>query len=159
MRLDKPLPDSISGVKIKTDYRLFIELFCAKDEQEKAEALQKIFCNGVPENSSDEFNNFLVAGEKNKDEDGKKSFDFGKDGGRIYASFYQDYKIDLTKADLHWWQFLELFKGLSEETLIKRVMDIRTKPVDPKASTEENQRLIKLKIAFALDDYEGEISD
>ena len=53
--------------------------------------------------------------------------DFEEDGDYIYASFMQDYGIDLIdeQGKLPWKRFLYLFNGLSSETKIKQVMRIR----------------------------------
>lgn len=53
--------------------------------------------------------------------------DFEEDGDYIYASFMQDYHIDLIEEQgkLPWKKFLYLFNGLSDGTKIKQVMRIR----------------------------------
>ena len=96
MRLDRKLPDEIAGVKIQTDFRSILRLLCAETDEEKGRAILEIFNGTIPENIGDEFNQFIAAGEvKEEDEDQPKSFDFVKDAGRIYSSFYSDYGINL----------------------------------------------------------------
>lgn len=53
--------------------------------------------------------------------------DFEEDGDYIYASFMEDYRIDLIdeQGRLPWKKFLYLFNGLSADTKIKQVMQIR----------------------------------
>lgn len=53
--------------------------------------------------------------------------DFEEDGDYIYASFMQDYHIDLIEEQgkLPWKKFIYLFNGLSDQTKIKQVMKIR----------------------------------
>jgi len=77
-------------------------------------------------------------------------FDFREDAGRLYAAFVQAYGIDLTSVDLHWWQFVELFKSLPDDTMLKRVIEIRARPIDPNASAESRIEQVKLKERFAL---------
>lgn len=80
--------------------------------------------------------------------------DFELDGEYIYASFYQDYGIDLIEQQgrLHWKKFLALFQGLSDDTKIKQVMHIRG--MDPPKPTKNNQEQIQkfweLKSYYAL---------
>lgn len=80
--------------------------------------------------------------------------DFELDGEYIYASFYQDYGIDLIKEQgkLHWKKFLALFQGLSDETKIKQIMNIRSMdiPEPTKYNQKQIQRIQELKSYYAL---------
>ena len=80
--------------------------------------------------------------------------DFEEDGDYIYASFMQDYRIDLIKeqGSLPWKKFLYLFNGLSAETKIKQVMHIREMPL-PKfngKNARQIQEINELKSYYAL---------
>ena len=59
---------------------------------------------------------------------GAPVLDFEEDGDYIFASFMQDYQIDLIKEQgrLPWKKFMYLFNGLSEQTKIRQVMRIRS---------------------------------
>lgn len=80
--------------------------------------------------------------------------DFEEDGDYIYASFMQDYRIDLIdeQGRLPWKKFLFLFNGLSDDTKIKRVMRIREMEIP--AFNGKNQKQIQeiqeLKSYYAL---------
>ena len=80
--------------------------------------------------------------------------DFEEDGEYIYASFMQDYGVDLIdmQGKLSWRKFIALFDGLSEDTKIKRVMKIRG--MELPAFTGKNQKQIQdildLKSYYAL---------
>ena len=80
--------------------------------------------------------------------------DFELDGEYIYASFYQDYGIDLIEEQgkLHWKKFLALFQGLSDETKIKQIMNIRSMdiPEPTKYNQKQIQRIQELKSYYAL---------
>ena len=88
-----------------------------------------------------------------------KVVDFDADGEYIYASFLQDYGIDLIAAQgkLHWKKFIALFQGLSEQTKIKQVMQIRGRelPRPTKYNQEEIKNLMELKAYYALDYIEN----
>ena len=54
---------------------------------------------------------------------------------------------------------MELFKGLSENSIMKKVMEIRTKKLDDKMSKDEIAYWVERKSLFALDDFEGYYSE
>ena len=87
--------------------------------------------------------------------DEKPPYDLEKDAEYIYASFLYDYGIDLFEQQgrLHWKKFKALLAGLSDESIFKRVVAIRTTPLPPpnKYNQEERRRLMELKQAFSLD--------
>ena len=80
--------------------------------------------------------------------------DFREDGEYIYASFMQDYHIDLIdeQGRLPWKKFLYLFNGLSSDTKIKQVMQIRSMDV-PRyngKNAKQIQQINELKSYYAL---------
>lgn len=80
--------------------------------------------------------------------------DFEEDSDYIYASFMQEYGIDLIdqQGKLPWKKFLWLFNGLGSDTKIKQVMRIRDMDV-PKyngKNMEQIQEIQKLKSYYAL---------
>lgn len=81
-------------------------------------------------------------------------FDFEEDGDYIYASFMQDYHIDLIdeQGRLPWKKFLYLFNGLSSETKIKQVMRIRDMdtPEFNGKNWKQIQEINELKSYYAL---------
>jgi hypothetical protein len=89
-----------------------------------------------------------------KGSDGKSHFDFDQDAAFIYASFLQDYKMDLfeMQGKLHWEKFLALLEGLSDDTKFKEVLSIRAQkiPAPTKYNQEERKRLIELKRIYRL---------
>ena len=84
----------------------------------------------------------------------KKVLDFEEDGEYIYASFMQDYGIDLIEQQgkLAWKKFIALFQGLSEKTKIKEVMKIRGMdiPSPNKHNQKEIKQITELKMYYAL---------
>ncbi len=80
--------------------------------------------------------------------------DFEEDGDYIYASFMQDYHIDLIdeQGRLSWKKFLYLFNGLSSETKIKQVMQIRSMEVPQfnGKNAKQIQQINELKSYYAL---------
>lgn len=84
----------------------------------------------------------------------KRLVDFELDGEYIYASFLQDYGLDLIeqKGKLHWKKFIWLFQGLSEKTKIKEIMRIRgtEEPQPNQYNQKEIQRIRELQSYYAL---------
>ena len=100
------------------------------------------------------FDRFVAEGDGQGDGE-KPPYDLEKDAEYIYASFLYDYGIDLFEQQgrLHWKKFKALLVGLSDESIFKRVVAIRTTPLPPpnKYNQEERRRLMELKQAFSLD--------
>lgn len=84
----------------------------------------------------------------------QKLFDFEDDGEYIYASFMQDYGIDLIEEQgrLPWNRFIALFQGLGADTKIKEVMRYRGMeiPKPNKNNQKEIQEIMELKTYYAL---------
>lgn len=80
--------------------------------------------------------------------------DFEEDGDYIYASFMQDYGIDLIdeQGRLPWKKFLFLFNGLSADTKIKQVMHIREMEIPEYngKNQKHRQEIMELKSYYAL---------
>jgi hypothetical protein len=104
---------------------------------------------------------FLDIDTDNKEEtSGKKFLDYKKDAEIIFASFYAEYKIDLTEVHdrLHWNKFIALLNNLNDKSKFKQVISIRVMEI-PKAnesSQEYRDHIIKMKEAYSLDDREPE---
>lgn len=100
--------------------------------------------------------------EKNKNDGGestnKKTMDFTKDAGLIYASFLSEYKIDLfeERGILHWDKFSALLSNLGDSTAFKQVVSYRTMkvPTTKEASEEYRNHVIKMKQVYGLEDPE-----
>lgn len=133
--------------EIEKKAEIFYELFDKKIAQgRKAEQAVDIAGNPMPSASDDEENIYSLV----------------EDATYIYASFYQDYGIDLFdfQGKMHWNKFSALLGGLRENTKFKEVLGIRTMPLPTgKGSAEERKRVIELKKAYALKGQEVEFDD
>lgn len=102
------------------------------------------------------FDRFITEGGEQGSE--KPPYDLEKDAEYIYASFMHDYGIDLfeQQGKLHWRKFKALLVGLSDDSMFKRVVAIRTMDVPPptKYNQKERQQIIEMKRAFSLDRIE-----
>lgn len=82
-----------------------------------------------------------------------QSFSWSKDAGMIEAAFLQNYQIDLMKEQgkMHWTKFKALFDGLSDNTRLIKIIQIRqTTPSD--VTKEEWPRIAQAQVIFSLDD-------
>lgn len=81
-------------------------------------------------------------------------FDFVQDSGAIIASFRQLYHLSVDKTcDLHWWEFLELFRNIPPEgNSFGGIRALRNRKPDPKSTPEQKDALRKAKRAVALKD-------
>lgn len=97
-------------------------------------------------------------GIKKKSSKGKMQslYSYVQDEALIYAGFYQQYGLDLTKEDLHWWQFKALFEGLSEETQMLKIMRYRAVDIGAVKNPEEQTFYRRMKELYRLEDTRTE---
>lgn len=98
-------------------------------------------------------NKFKPPKKEEEDQEDKRSYDFVHDAHFIYSSFLKDYQIDLYEQHnkMHWEVFIALFEGLSDDTKIKKVINIRTRDLPTgKGSAKEREELIRLKNIYKL---------
>lgn len=92
---------------------------------------------------------YLSMGEEVRNE--TPDMNFIQDQDLIYASFMSDYSIDIDKVDkMHWWTFLRLLRGLTENSVLNRVRDIRNMDLNDFEDTKTKDRIRKAKEQFAL---------
>jgi len=96
---------------------------------------------------------YLNHGKEIKDENNNKeeaNMDFKKDWSYIQASFFSDYNIDLSKTDMHWYQFHDLLCGLTEQSVLNRVRFVRDYDISQIKDSKEKEKWIKQKEQVAL---------
>lgn len=87
----------------------------------------------------------------------EKIYSFKQDAKYIYASFYQDYGIDLfeMQGKLHWEKFKALLEGLRSDTKFKEIIEIRTMELPTGKGTEKQRKRIReMKEIYKLKDKE-----
>lgn len=85
----------------------------------------------------------------------EKVYSIKQDAPYIYASFYQDYGIDLyeMQGKLHWEKFKALLEGLRPDTKFKEIVNIRTMELPTGKGTEKQRKHIReLKEIYKLDE-------
>lgn len=80
-----------------------------------------------------------------------RAFSFYYDSDLIYASFWQQYKIDLRKAKLHWYEFMSLLYALNDDTPAGNIRSIRQRDTS-RVNKEQKSELDSLKHEYAIDE-------
>lgn len=156
-------PESIeiSGVEypINTDFRVWIRfqgiLLGEGTNDSKAEKI----CNLMEEISIPQTKEALdsmlqfYAGASTENKTGGRenvqAYDFDRDSEYIFSAFLDSYGIDLTVAQLHWWQFKALFKSLPEDCQMCKIMMYRT--IDLKKVPKEQRKFYReMKAKYSL---------
>lgn len=82
----------------------------------------------------------------------KAIYSFEYDADYIFSSFYECYKIDLTKTKMHWWKFKTLFANLSDNCIFSKILQYRATEINSKMSKEERKFYLEKKRIYALPD-------
>lgn len=152
----------IDGKKypIDTSYRTALKCFDVINDKsigdyERALAVIYLLFDFIPDENLDIFlqkaGKFLSC-DKADDEvqTQAKDFDHNQDFHYVTASFMSDYKIDLTKEDLHWWLYCDLLQGLTEDCILNRVREIRNFDMTEVKDPKQRAKLIEAKKAVEL---------
>lgn len=164
--------------KINTDYKYALECFKIIDnasisDMERAIAVVSVLFGredengdiiGIPKNlekALEKATIFLSCGKENKNTKTiKKDMDFEYDKEFIYASFISDYNIDLENKEMHFWKFCFLISGLTEDSILNRVRDLRnTNLSDYKDSKTKNKIQEAMERVALPTEYDYDIED
>ena len=148
----------------KTDFKQVLKFFRLIDDKELDDAekfyfMLRIFFHKPPKAAPDEVLeavlDFISCGKRGETATGGKggalTFDWNADAGRIFAAFWQAYKIDLRKVKMHWFAFNELFQNLPETTRLMQVIELRGRKPQKGASSEERKALREAQAAVAIE--------
>lgn len=132
-----PLPTSVNGYRIHTDFRIMIayETLIRSNKLTEESKIQKIldlFYIDKPqdvEKAIQGLNWFYQCGDTKKTKqsggDSAVAYDFEQDDSLILAAFSQAYGIDLEVATMHWWKFSALLVALPKDTLFMEIVGYR----------------------------------
>lgn len=148
--------------KIDTNYDVALKCFEVIDDEEidnyeRVIAIIYLLFDFIPEDNDlliklfDKAKLYLQCGKTDEQQTkNKKDMDFIQDRGLINASFMYDYKIDLSKTKIHFWQFIELIEGLSENCSLNRVREIRNYDLSEEKDAKRRKKIEDAKKALAL---------
>ena len=154
--------------KLDTDFRTAIACFKAINDKElsnfkRGYAILTLLIDGHFEIS--EMNQllekcaiYLRCGKHENMTKDKVDINYVKDEARIRTSIRQCYYgYDLNKIDyLHWWEYNELIEGLTEETLLSKVREIRNYDLSEEKDLKRREKILEMKKQVALDDEDEE---
>ncbi len=132
----KVLPETVSAggaeYPIRADFRTVLKIFRLLDDPEiadrhKGAMLLNLFYPGdKPEHGMDLFFEFIRIEARQSDPEAAK-IDYEYDADAIYASFLQQYRVDLldSATRLHWYAFCALLDGLGEGTPLRERLYLR----------------------------------
>ena len=152
----------VNGIryKINTDYRVALRCFEVIEDtsicdQERALAVIYLLFGEVPMEDMAEFlriaGDYLRCGEKETTQDAnERDMDFNADEKYIVASFMSDYRIDLSSVDMHFWQYIQLIQGFTENAVMSRIRDIRNYDMSELKDPKARAKMAKAKAAVAL---------
>lgn len=162
------LPEDYNGIPLSADFRNMIQVDLITYEEDAGEyekviaSLNQLYPE-IPKDirmAMDGLAWFYSRGstpeeitERRAEEPPDKAYSFNQDANLIYSAFYSTYGINLATVEfLHWWEFMALFEGLPETTLIQRVMYWRTVDLKDVSKSERNY-IEKMKKLFALNNH------
>lgn len=163
-----PTSTEIEGVRYEfmTDYR--IGLICMRinediniSDSERGSAIVALLFNGkapLVNESLEEAKWFLQCGLEDKEQSQYvKDMDYFKDSRYISTSFMKDYGISLTNSSyMHWWEFNDLLRGLSEDTELSRIREIRNYDLSTVKDWKLKKKIIDAKNKVALEQVRTE---
>ncbi len=175
--LDK-LPNGYEGYPINTDFRIGIQMMqviydssLAKfekyviaynllfEQEGRTEYPDEITAqNAIDWFLSGWYTDKITEKEKKESKNSKTDVDYDIDQWRIYSAFLTQFGIDLNTVDMHFWVFMGLLSTL-DDCAFTRVIDIRTRKIDPKMPPDAKKDLKSIKEKYSLEqDTEDEIS-
>lgn len=154
--------------KIDTNYQTALKCFEVIEDEtitdyERALAIIYLLFDFIPNENLDLFLEkakiYLQCGKTEKEQnENKKDMDFFQDRSYINSSFMSDYHIDLSKTDLHFWQFIELLEGLTEQCSLNRLRDLRNYDLSQIKNAKERNKIQKAQKKVALKNKNNKIN-
>lgn len=154
--------------KIDTSYKTAIRCFEVINddtipETERSLAIIFLLFDFIPKENTNIFLDkaikFLQCGESFDEQNNKKQdMDFIQDQKYINSSFMSDYHIDLSKEDLHFWQYIELIQGLTENSSLNRVRNIRNYDLSEIKDEKVKNQIMEAQKDLALKNNKNKIN-
>lgn len=141
--------------KLDTSWKNALECFeiiedeTITDQERCLAVIYKIF-NFIPNKDLDLFlekaNIFLSCGESQEQQQAKKrDMDLIQDQKWIIPSFMSDYHIDLSKEDMHWWRYINLIQGLTPNSALSNIREIRNYDLSTIKDQKEKDKIMKMQ--------------
>lgn len=161
------MPQEYEGLKLNTDFRssILFELLMQDTTIEpkiKIGLALQLYYETIPQDTNKALKGilwFYTCG-KNQDTGGgkvckkekKQIYSFDYDDKYIYSAFMEQYGIDLTETNMHWWKFRAMFNGLNEDTLFSKIMGYRSIDISSIKDKQQKDYYKKMKNMYRLPD-------
>lgn len=146
--------------KIDTSFKTALKCFEIIDDRsitdyERALAIIYMLFDFIPQKNLELFLEkakiFLQCGKKENDDiKENQDIDFVQDRKYINSSFMSDYHIDLSKEDLHFWQFIEYLEGLTENSSLNRIRNLRNYDLSEIKDDKERSKIAEAQSRVAI---------
>lgn len=143
---------------INTHYSIALECFSlindntVSDTERSVGVITMLFGVDIPidDKSLHKARKYLEVGMDGDDGDSSEpTVDFTQHAEYIYASFKQQYPT-VPLEDLHYWEFISLFKGLSNETVMGRIQELLSTEPSEMDDPKQRRDLIKAQNKFKV---------
>ena len=152
--------------KIDTDFKIALKCFEIMedekiDEYEKVVAILYLLFDFIPpeeqiEKFFEKAKVYLQCGKTDEEQkSNKRDMDFNQDYGYIISSFMSDYKMNLTEEKIHFWFFIDLLEGLTENCSLNRIRDLRNYDLSQEKDEKRKREIAKAKEKVALKQKES----
>jgi hypothetical protein len=155
---------------IDTDYRTALACFKAindpdiKDTERALAVVTLLLGKDVPledlQEALEKCAIYLRCGRNENTETKDIDMDYFQDEVAIRTSIRQCYHENLNQIkNLHWWEYNEMIEGLTDETLLSRIRDIRNYDLSKEKDFKIKQKMQKAKDFYALKKRETPLTD
>lgn len=150
---------------VNTDYRIALACLKAVNDKELTDLERLYAIEGLlidddifPEDENilkEKIAFYLRCGNNENVSDDEIDMDYFKDEAIIKTSIRQCYHMNLNDYDyLHWWEYNELISGLTNETILNRVRELRKYDLSQIKDPVEREKMRKAKEHVSLEEYE-----
>jgi hypothetical protein len=150
--------------RIRTDFKIWIQfektlLSDLADEVKIVELLSLCYVKELPPNLFEALRlliKFYGCGAENVgqgeriESEKERIYDFTYDAELFYAAFLEQYGIDLLESDLHWWKFLALFRSISPDTRLFKVLSWRAAKLSDISDSKQKDYIKRMKRLYRL---------
>lgn len=146
---------------INTDYRIALACFKAINDIEindieRFYAIETMLLgNNVLEEDEqilhDKIAKYLRCGKDENVSEEERDFDYLQDEEATRTSIRQSYHINLNEISyMHWYEYNELISGLTSESLLNKIRDLRSYDLSEISDEKRKQKIIEAKQRVAL---------
>lgn len=161
-------PNEYEGYLIRTSFRVGYSIMECMESEEYNEyekinhAVDLLFGEGKPDQETAlrgiiwYLSGGLITNEKDieteeENEEKEQTLSFAKDARRINTAFKRVFNTDLSTANMHWFEFLDMLGDLSlEECAHLQTMGFRSVKINSKMPKEQRKFYEKMKRKYAL---------